>query len=498
MEEMVVTKNGKVKGFFEDEVYKWYGIPFAQKPMGKLRFKQAQPVEDWDGVLEATQKPKKPLQPKFFIQDDTIGKSEDCLYVNIWSKGTKKKKPVLVWIYGGAFIVGESTLGMYDGTAFAKEDVVFVSINYRLGILGGYDLSMYSNEKIQFDNNIFISDQVEALKWIHENIEAFGGDPENVTIAGESAGAASVIYLMAVPQAKGLFQKVISESGMPNAVETKEVAKMTMDLLIKHLGLTEDTIHEIADMPQEKLEEAAIWLLTHWTYEYPGVYLPGPVYGDFIAMDPMEAIKQGKAEGIKLLIGTNKDEASIFVTKKDTCMCNSEEMIETMFKNNKISEEKRKEILSIYPNYPAKSALLEMAKDINFTVHSSLVADYQSKYEDTYMYRYEYSSFIPNLLKLGCFHSSEIPFALNTFDKYAWKMFFMFSSKKTLKCMTNTLHTAWLNFVKTGNPNEKGNEPWPKYDNRKKQVYVINKTCHIEDDPYKAAKEVWSDFPFYR
>jgi len=493
---IVKTKNGQVEGFLEDEVYKWFGIPYAKKPTGELRFRNAQPVENWEGIIKANKMPNKPLQPVFFVQNENVHKSEDCLYLNIWSKDTKKKKPVVVWIYGGAFIMGESSLNMYDGTAFAQDDVVFVSFNYRVGILGGLDLSIYSNDKIIFDSNNIISDQVQALKWIHDNIEAFGGDPDNVTIMGESAGGSSVIFLMTVPEAKGLFHKVICESGIPNCAVHREDTKPALDMMLEHLNLSADNIEEINQKKPEELEEAVLWLLTNLTYKYPGMYLLGPTIGNFITESPINAIKNGCAKDIKLLIGTNLDEATMFSAKENTCMCYDSEQIELMFKQNKISEAKRKEILECYPKYPKREAILAINRDTNFTVHSSLVADYQSKYADAYMYRFDYSNILVKLLGLRAFHSSEIPFAFQTFDKYEWKKFYMLTPKSVTTYFQNVFHTAWVNFIKTGDPNDKNNRVWPKY-NEKKEVYVINKKCHLECDPYRELKKVWTDFPFH-
>lgn len=496
-EELVLTKSGKVKGKFENAVYKWFGIPYAKKPIGELRFRHAQPVENWSGTFDATKIPNRPIQSNNLTPNDNNPQSEDCLNINIWSSGVKRKKPVFFWILGGAFIIGDAMSGTYDGTEFAKEDIVVVTINYRVGIFGGYDLSMFSNEKLKIDSNLFISDVVMALKWVKENIEAFGGDPNNVTVGGVSSGGTTAISLVAVPEAKGLFHQIICESGIPNAVVSPAVAKKAMKMLLDHMGVPEDRIEEINKKAVEEWGNYAFWLFSNWTYKYPGMYLSGPVIGDLLTRRPLDVLKEGGAKDIKLLIGTSLDDASMFVKKKDTNMCNSKEMVEQMFKNNRISEGKRKQILSVYPNYPSKKELQNMGRDINFTVHSSLAADYQSRYNDTYMYRLDYSSLLGKIMGLGAFHAQEVAFAFDTIEQTDTKVAYMLTPKKRVRNLVEIFQNAWVSFIKTGNPNGKLDVPWPKYEISTKKVYVINQKCRVENDPYKKVKDAWSDFPFY-
>jgi para-nitrobenzyl esterase len=215
MNTTVEIKYGTVEGFKENGLAKWFRVPFAEPPVGELRFRRAVECEKWNGIRSCKQHGNKPIQFASLSQTKAISESEDCLYLSIWrSDNEKKKLPVFVWIYGGAFIAGECSEPGYDGSTFAKEDILYVAINYRLGVLGFYDFTGYDKEN--FDSNCGLSDQIMALKWIKENIEAFGGDSENITIAGESAGGTSVCNLLAAPTAKGLFHKAISQSGLPD------------------------------------------------------------------------------------------------------------------------------------------------------------------------------------------------------------------------------------------------------------------------------------------
>lgn len=493
----VSTKMGKVKGKEEDGIFKWLGIPYAKKPLGDLRFRHAQPVEAWEGVIEAVEYPKKPLQGNFLMGNSAYGDSEDCLYLNVLSSNTETKKPVLVWIYGGAFIIGETSLNMYDGTSFAQKDVVFVSLNYRLGMLGGYDFSNLNGGDNGIDDNIFISDQVQALKWIHENIEFFGGDPENVTIMGESAGGTSVVNLMTVPEAEGLFQKVICESGVLGATVSPDVGNISMRLVLEHLGIEETEVEKIKDLSPEQLREASVWLMQKFTRYYPGIYLSGPVLGSLLPEYPLEAIKKGAGKGIKLLIGTNKDESTLFIDEENGNMCSSREEVERFLSDIGTSEEVKDRLNTLYSDYGSEKGLRDFMTDINFTYHSALAADYQSEYGDTYMYYFSYVARAAKMMKLGAFHMSEIPFAFDNVEQYDMAHLHAMTSKETLQYFTDIFHTAWVNFVKYGNPNGTEDGPWPKYNAKTKKVYQIDEECKVLEDPYRETVEVIGQVNLY-
>lgn len=493
----VKTKSGKVKGKYEDGVCKWLGIPYAKKPLVDLRFRHAEPVEPWSEVLEATTYPKKPLQGDFLMSNPEYSDSEDCLYLNIFSNNIETKKPVLVWIYGGAFIIGETSLKMYDGTSFANKDIVFVSINYRLGILGGYDLSYLNGGNNEFDDNIFISDQVQALKWIHDNIEYFGGDPDNVTIMGESAGGTSVINLMTVPEAEGLFHKVICESGVIGATVSPSMGNVSMRLLLEHLGIEENEMEKIKELSDEQLREASVWLLQNFTRDYPGAYLAGSVLGSLLPEYPLDAIKKGSAKGIKLLIGTNKDESTLFITEKNGCMCSNREEVERFLSNIGTSPEVKERLNQLYSDYGSYDGIRKFMADINFNYHSALAADYQSEYNDTYMYYFSFVTEAAKLGKVGTYHTAEIPFVFDNVDQYDLAELHMGENKENLQYFTDIFHTAWVNFVKYGNPNGTGDGPWPKYDAKTKKVYQIDKECKVLENPYGEMVDVLGQVNLY-
>ena len=179
---------------------------------------------------------------------------------------------MFVWIYGGGFSYGECSDPLYDGSSFARNDVIFVGINYRLGVLGFYDFTPYQNQNEYFDSNCGFSDQLTALKWIKENIEAFGGDSDNITIAGESAGGTSVCHMMASPYAKGLFNKAISQSALPDCLHNSSSAKRNMDMFLNQMKMSQDEVIKLKTMDVNEMKSAAQYVLDNSCLIYPGIF----------------------------------------------------------------------------------------------------------------------------------------------------------------------------------------------------------------------------------
>jgi len=263
-EPVVETTGGKVKGLNEDGLFIFKGIPYAAPPIGERRWLSPQPVLKWHGVRDASAfgaappqlaNDSLPFENSLFLKSEP--QSEDCLFLNIWTPGIdKKKRPVMFWIYGGAFVYGSGSQPLYRGDVLAKRgDVVVVTINYRLGVFGFLNLTEVTGGKIPASGNEGLLDMIEALKWVRDNIEAFGGDPGNVTVFGESAGGMSIGCLLAMPAACGLFHKAIMESGTPKAVKPLapciDVAKRFLEVA----GLQSGDISALRSLSTENLLE---------------------------------------------------------------------------------------------------------------------------------------------------------------------------------------------------------------------------------------------------
>lgn len=494
----VKTKNGIVKGKVENGVMKWLGIPYAKKPLGEYRFRRAQPADDWTGVLETVNWGKKPLQPPFLSTNPDVEESEDCLYLNIWSNGTECKKPVVVFIYGSAFIIGEASLNTYDGTNYAKDGIVFVSFNHRVGVFGGYDLSHLPGAEKDFDSDIMESDQIQALRWVKENIEGFGGDPLNVTLMGESAGAGSVINLMASPEAKGLFHKAISQSAVIRSTMDPKVGERNMSLLLKHLNLSIEEVGKLKEINTDELKDASLWLTNNYSRENPGIFLPGNMIGgELLPESPIKAIGKGCGKGIKLMIGTNRNEASLFIHGETSNMMYSKEEIEQFFENCNTSEEVRNKLREYYDYFETPQSIQDFCRDYTFVNDGATVADLQSQYADTYMYYFSYQPEPSTQMGLGCFHGLEIPLSLGTSEISELKEFYEASDEKSFQKVAKTCYRAWVNFIKFGNPNGKGKGPWPKYRMNKRQVYQIDTKCRVLNNPYRKMRKAFRGLKGY-
>ena len=496
----VCTKSGLVRGKKEDGVYKWLGIPYAKKPIGECRFRKAQPVEPWPGVWEAVTYGNKPMQIPFIVYNPDVKESEDCLYLNIWSSGTKEKKPVVFMIFGSAYILGESSMMLYDGTSMAKDDIVFVNINYRLGVLGCFDFTHLSGNTDGFDDNISVSDQLEALKWVKENIEAFGGDPDNITLMGESTAGCSVLNLMACSAADGLYQKVILQSPVLGSTVTPNVGNRNMRAYLEHLGIGEKELYKLKEMDVKELLDATEWLFGNYSRINPGIALPGGgmTGGEYIPELPIEVLAKGKAKGIKMLIGTNKDETTLFMHGEDSNVIYCKEEIEKFFELTNTPADVREKVRENYGNFETDQQVKDFVKDYTFTYPVTQVADIQSQFADTYMYYFTFEAEPAKSMGLGTHHMAEMAYVLGTVDISELKSFYDKSNTEVLKRLESFMHSSWVNFIKYGNPNGEQEEPWPKYDSQNRMVYEINETCKKLHNPYNKLIETMKNFKGYQ
>ena len=492
MKTVVETAYGHVAGFNDDGLNKWLGVPYAKPPTGSLRFKHAEKCKPWPGIKETKKYGSKPYQ--FLNLNIThIPEDEDCLYLNIWAPENARNLPVFVWIYGGGYCIGESSDPSYDGTHFAKEEIVYVNFNYRLGVLGFYDFTMYD---CGFDSNCGLSDQIQVLAWIKENIAAFGGNPNNITIAGESAGASSVINLMTAPRAKGLFHKAIAESPLPGWVFNHTTAKLHTDLFLSKMQLNPHEIPQLETMSIEKMKKAAVFVINKACSYHPGVFLPGPVLDDLLPEFPTSALLKESASNIPLIIGTNKDEGSLFVKKIKSWFPDNWEEVRMMLKCNNC-EDKLDDLRALYRELPKKDQMSALACDRAFLIDSIKTSDAQTLHASVFMYRFDYEPRLGKLMRLKAPHSAEIAIVLNNLGKGVFSYVLRGSPKEIVRKLRTDMHMAWINFAKTGNPNGYLDIEWPKYDTKKRSTYIFNTYNHIEINPAQKNYEVWKDIELY-
>ena len=493
---VVKTSQGLVRGSTKHDICVWKGIRYAKPPVGDLRFHNPQPAESWTGVKDATAYGPVSYQMKRILVGNEQ-QSEDCLSLNIWSPGADgKKRPVMFWIHGGGFIGGSGSSDMYDGTQIAKNgDVVVVTINYRLGPLDFLYFKDMPGNKDNFESNLGIKDQVAALKWVKENIAAFGGDPNAVTIFGESAGGISVETLMAVPAANGLFKRAIAESGPAGDVWTTKTSTLVTTLFLKELGLTPESAGKLKELPADSLVSAMTRLVLKMKTDptLPKTFAP-TVDGDYLPHDLLTEIHSGRSKGVDLLIGTNKDEANLFAMKKLKIVPVSEQELKPYLV--KLKPEEQKQLIGAYKDYPSRNSILELITDGIFTMPSIKFAELQSEHANTFMYRFDWASKPIKAVGLGACHGLEIPFVFGTFHTKLGKKVLLFSDNKRIHELSKQIQQAWINFARTGNPGTQDLADWKKYDSAVRCTIIFDKKNYCTTDPKAGQRKAWGDLNF--
>lgn len=452
---IVKTQYGVLQGQVNTDgnVVAFKGIPYAEPPVGDLRWKDPQPPIAWDGTRDATKfcssciqvkaGSRNPWTEEFMVQDSI---SEDCLFLNIWTpaKTTEDKLPVLVYIHGGAFTEGSGSIDVYDGEELAKKGIIVITINYRLGILGFFvhpELSAESPHKSS--GNYGLLDQVAALKWIKENISVFGGDPSRVTIAGQSAGAMSVRSLIASPLAAGLFQGAITESGstmprnnpmMTGSANTLSEAEKRGLEFARQKGVS--SLAELRAMP-------ALDLIAP-VPDQPPVRFSTITDGYFQTDDMLKIFAAGKHNDTPFMTGMNAGET-------------------------RYGGDREKEFMALYPSTTPeeKAAVEKTAGQEQSRLNTWLWLKYRAKYSKTNGYEYFFDRAIPwpEHPEFGAFHTAEVPYVFNNM-----KMMKSHTMEKADTIVADVISSYWANFVKTGDPNGPGLPLWAPFDSTKHEV----------------------------
>ncbi len=516
-EYIVNTKSGKVKGYLRDGRIEYLGIPYAKPPVGELRFKRAQKMKPWDGVFDA-----KEYGPEAVQNDDGVNKgSEDCLTINVQRPEKGENLPVFVYIHGGGYTTGAANVPLYNGKHFADDGLIFVSFQYRMSVLGFYDFTTYPGCE-QFESNCGISDQIMAMQWIHDNIAAFGGDPGNVTINGESAGGATVVNMLTIPAVKGTFQKAIAQSALPNCVMTHEMARQDIDLYLEGMGMTEADIPKLKTMEPYALMKGIVYMAKRHQYKNPGIFLPGPVIDDLFPERPIDAIRKGSAAGVKLIIGTNLHEGTMFVHPEDTGFPNSWSMVAMMLEKNDHADAIPRVIDFYHPSkndrftkfiaqkeYTMSSNVppitedfkqegaypfIAFATDYAFQMPSVKVAEAQKQYtDDVWMYRYEFIS--RSGWKTGWLssHAFELPLSFANMDFPFSQSIFKDEPEETINVLIHEIHGSWVRFAKTGDPNP----DWLRYAGYNSPVRIFDRESKTVRLDRSELMRTWGDMRFY-
>jgi para-nitrobenzyl esterase len=486
-DDTITVEGGKISGVKRagSDVEAFKGIPFAAPPVGELRWKAPQPVVPWPGVkkcdafgpspMQATPRPFMVYTSEFLIPEQPI--SEDCLYLNVWTNAHKgAKHPVFLWIYGGGFSSGGTGVPIYDGEAMAKKGVIFVSANYRVGVFGFLAHPELTKESQNHaSGNYGLLDQIAALLWIKKNIAAFGGDPNNITIDGQSAGSMSVNCLVASPAARGLFNKAIAESGsfmVANPFIQSTTLETAEQQGVKFAALAHaQSIEELRKMPAVDLMKVQ----GRFSPITDGYVLPKPVYQIFA---------EGSQNNVPVITGWNGDESFVMAFKKKDAYV---EQIRKQFGPD------ADEVLKYYPGNTDEEAArsqVKMSRDQTFAMSGFKWASLQSQQGKAPIYVYNFNRKLPatpDYVKYGAFHTGEVAYVMDDlkFLNRPWE-----SADQPLATL---ISSYWVNFMKTGNPNGPGLPEWPKYDNATQQAMVFDAVSGKQSLPGKDALKFMVD-----
>ncbi|MFH0841196.1 MAG: carboxylesterase family protein [Bacteroidota bacterium] len=480
----VPTEAGLISGKTntDETVNIFMGVPFAAPPVGDLRWKAPQPPLKWDGVRECVTPPPSAMQAppnpfmmwtkEFMAPLEPL--SEDCLYLNIWTpaKSTGEKLPVMVWIHGGAFTGGSGTVPLYDGEEICKKGIVYVSINYRLGVFGFLaHPELTAESPLKTSGNYGILDQIESLKWISRNIEAFGGDPGNVTIAGQSAGSFSVNALVISPLAKGLFHRAIGQSGgmfgggpgLVNDLKASESAGVKYAEQLKAASINELRLKSAEELMKVRAQG-------------------GIVIDNIVMPDASGIFASGKQNDVPLIAGWNADDGFSMA---------SEQNVETFRKEaEKRYGEYAPDYLKAFPaaNDEDVKKYQKITSVLSFGWQNYNWVKMQSTTGKGKAYLYYFTHVPPGEPNYGAFHSAEFGYALKTlrlwdkpFTQVDWDL-------------TEKMSSYWVNFAKTGDPNGEGLPEWPAFDKSSPKLMEFGDEVKSVPLPFKEQLEFFDKY----
>jgi para-nitrobenzyl esterase len=441
-----------------------------------------------------------------FLNAGGARQSEGCLYLNVWTPGLDDaKRPVLVWIHGGGFLIGAGSTRIYEGQGLARRgDVVVVTFNYRLGVLGYVHLNGIGGEEFSDASNAGVRDQIAALEWIRDNIERFGGDPDNVTVCGQSAGAMSIGALLGAPRARKLFHRAICQSGAAHNVLTQDQANEVAEIFLGELGGPPRNRDALARVPVErvlKAQGAANRQLA--TLENIMVFLPA-VDGDVIPEPPIEAIRRGAAADIPILVGTTLDEWKLFTPFDSGVPAMGEEALVERFRDvlPRVAARAPEAAAAAWQYREAVRARGGQTSPFEvwsafqsarvFHYPASILSESQSKARGP-AYSYLFTWRPPALRRtLGACHALDIPFIFGLTNHPVARPFTGLAASAAR--LSRRMQHAWINFARSGQPGHEALPPWEPYDAETRATMVFGRDCYLADAPLETERALWESW----
>jgi para-nitrobenzyl esterase len=483
---------GKLQGAVSDGVLKFNAIAYAKPPVGALRWRPAEAPEPWAGVRDAGRfgaiAPQVPSAAEALIGGTPGEQSEDCLYLNVRTPSLDGARPVMVWIHGGAFVTGAGSLGTYNGKYLvARGGVVVVTINYRLGALGFLNLRDATDGKLPGTGTEGLSDQIMALRWVKQNIASFGGDPNNITVFGESAGAMSAGALLSMPTAKGLFHKAILQSGAGHVGRRRESSAKVATLLLEKLG-THDP-DALMTLPHTAILKAQAAIIEE--ARNGGMPFAPTIDEALLPVRPIENIRAGSANGIAILTGTTMEEWKLFTAARPKMrLMNAAKL--RHYTTNLVGEDREAALLAAYEGSSFERWNAVMT-DHTFAVPSARLAESQGAHAATFAYRFDWRSPLLGGV-LGSCHALELGFVFGTYNEKRAGLFFGSGAKAD--ALSAAMMESWIAFARSGDPSTAAAGTWPRYNTANRATMMFGDgDPHIADAPDDVRRAAWDAIP---
>ena len=488
----VETTFGPVRGRYAGEADVWRGLRYAAPPTGDLRFRHAREPRPWTEPVDALDYGPVCPQPGMQVIDlgEASTQSEDCLFLNVWAPPGAARRgdgcAVMVWFHGGAYIGGSGSQPLYDGAPLVRTSVeegiptIIVTVNYRVGVFGFSDFSSMGTGQHLFDANCGLSDCLQALHWVHQNIERFGGDPSNVTIFGESAGGGLVTTLLAMPAAEGLFQRAIAQSSPATSVYDAERAARYARLALDELGpIDRASVRDLRKVPPGALIFAGTRIFDTVPSEYPGTIAFAPfIDDDLVPLHPVEAIRSGDSLDVPLMIGTNKDETTMFRWMKTPLMPVTQEQVDAMFEF--IARERpglampdADDVLeAAYASGRGKSG--RMSRDLAFRMPAIWIAEALSRRTPVHLYRFDWATPLFRALRIGATHATELTYIFGNPPTTKTDLSYRLGGRKQGEKVGRRMQQRWLNYANHGNPvSTESTAYWDPYTGQEQKSLII-------------------------
>jgi para-nitrobenzyl esterase len=516
MSTRVEIESGTLEGVQREDHLRFLGIPFAAPPTAERRFLPPQAVAAWSGVREAKEFGRAAPQPpaRVMFMNAGVPTDEDCLYLNVYTRSREGRRPVMVWIHGGGFSLGSGSQAAYIGDALCtRGDVVLVSINYRLGMLGYMYLGEHGGERWGSRGNLGQLDQIAALRWVQKNIAAFGGDPNNVTIFGESAGGAAVSALLAMPEASGLFHKAIAQSGTANALPRADKCVPVTAAVLAELGLDASNSEQLQSLPLSQLVKAgqAAEAKLAAAARERGASEPPPdaeparggltpffplVDGKTLPQPALSAVAEGSARNVPLIVGTNRDENEFgaALTGSRPPDFDDERLLRRVARVlGRRHGERAAALIDVYRRSRKEARLPHENRDILSAITTDrtqripairLVEAQRTHQARTYNYLFSWEQ--PQLK--AAIHGLEIGFVFGHVGKGRDPL--MQSSGEAAQVLSQQMLGAWTAFARNGDPNLR-ELAWEPYQAPRRATMVYDTPSALIDAPFEAERAAW-------